>query len=70
MAVPRQPKPYLMLRLRLIEEASAKYFVGTTYFGHGVAVPKNLREHLVVENEIIGVRREMRFRATRAEKAR
>jgi len=26
--VPRQPKPYFMLRLKLIEEASAKYLVG------------------------------------------
>src|SRR5437870_4002779 len=26
--VPRQPKPYLMLRRRLMEEASGKYFVG------------------------------------------
>src|SRR6266481_8096188 len=26
--VPRQPNPYLILRLRLIEDASGKYFVG------------------------------------------
>src|SRR6185312_1100921 len=27
-AVPRQPNPYLMLRRKLIEEASGKYLVG------------------------------------------
>jgi hypothetical protein len=38
-----------------MEDASLKYFVGQLTSPIVKAVPENLREHLVVEHEVVGI---------------
>ena len=49
------PSPYCTLRLKLIDEASSKYFVGQEISPMLKSEHDRLRDHLVVEDKIVGV---------------